>query len=214
MTSSVQQRLLLVDDHQLVVDGIREIFLKDDAFQIVGTANNGQEALRFLENIPVDLVITDIDMPQMGGLELTQHIRKSGINCRVIIITMHNEKSLVRKILAIGADGFLLKSASSDEMLMAAHAVLKGNRYISSEITEIVMQTSSDKHNLQEIEFSKRELEILQLITEGFTNKEIGEKVHISHRTVDKHRANMMQKIEARNVAELVRYAMKNELID
>jgi DNA-binding NarL/FixJ family response regulator len=203
-----------VDDHQLVVDGIQELFLKDESFQIVGTANNGIEALRILENIPVDLVITDIDMPKMGGVALVESIRKKKINCRIIMITMHNEKSLVRELINIGADGFLLKSASSQEMLLAARAVMNGNRYISSEITEIVLQENTKASELEPIQFSNRELEILQLIAEGFTNREIGEKIHISHRTVDKHRANMMQKIEARNVAELVRYAMKKELID
>lgn len=214
MTSPVKHRYLLVDDHQLVVDGIQELFLKDESFQIVGTANNGIEALRILENIPVDLVITDIDMPKMGGVALVESIRKKKINCRIIMITMHNEKSLVRELINIGADGFLLKSASSQEMLLAARAVMNGNRYISSEITEIVLQENTKASELEPIQFSNRELEILQLIAEGFTNREIGEKIHISHRTVDKHRANMMQKIEARNVAELVRYAMKKELID
>lgn len=208
-----RKRLLIVDDHQLVVDGLREIFQKDGNFDVVGTANDGHEALRYLQNLPVDLVITDIDMPNMGGLELTKQIKANGHSSKVIILTMHNERSLMKEVLQIGADGFLLKTASSEEMLLAAHAVLNGNRYVSSAITDII-QADPEPKSKAEVDLSERELQILQLIAEGFTNKEIGDKVHISHRTVDKHRANMMQKIGAKNIAELVRFAMKNELID
>lgn len=208
-----QKRLLIVDDHQLVVDGLKEIFQKDGIYDVVGTANNGHEALRYLQNLQVDVLITDLDMPKMSGLDLVRQVKADSFPCKVIILTMHNERSLIKEVLQVGADGFLLKSASSEEMLLAAKAVLNGNRYVSSTITDIIQEEPEPKKS-SEVDLSDRERQILQLIAEGFTNKEIGEKVHISHRTVDKHRANMMQKIGAKNVAELVRFAMKNELID
>lgn len=207
-------RLLIVDDHQLIIDGLNAIFSKDPAITIVGTAHNGQEALNFLNKIDVDIVLTDIDMPEMGGIQLVKAIRDSDLKCKVVIMTMHNEKPLVTEILTLGAEGFLLKSASEKEMQLAIKAVHEGSKYVSSEITEIILKPDLVPAQKTVVDLSKREIQILQLIAEGFTNKEIGEKIFISHRTVDKHRANMMSKIEAKNIAELVRYAMRNELIE
>jgi len=214
MSSKNSTRLLIADDHQLVADGVKAIFESSPLFEVVGVANNGKEALRFLKSIAVDLVITDVEMPEIDGFQLIEKLRKEDYSCRIIVMTMHKEKPLVTSLLQLGADGFLLKSASSDEMLLAAQSVMIGNKYTSSEITEILLTADKPQQIDEKVELSGRELEILQLIAEGFSNKEIGEKIFISHRTVDKHRANMMSKIGARNVAELVRYAMRNELID
>lgn len=214
MQNEKKIRILIVDDHQLVVDGLKAIFNSDDSFTIVGIANNGKEALNHLETIPTDLVLTDIDMPEMNGIDLVKTIQKNNLACKVIVMTMHNEKPLVKEVLGLGAHGFLLKTASSEEMVLAVKSVMGGNNYVSSEITQIILQQDQPKTQKKQTDLSKREIEILQLIAEGFSNKQIGEKIFISHRTVDKHRANMMQKIGAKNVAEMVSYAIRNELID
>jgi two-component system response regulator NreC len=205
-------KLLLVDDHQLVLDGLVAIFNEVENLEIVGAVNDGKEAMRYIENVHIDLVLTDIDMGEMSGIDLTKKIKETGKDCKVIVLTMHNEKSMIKELIELGADGYLLKTASESEMKSALKSVIDGNKYISSDVTNTLL-TNNDQID-QDVDLSQREIEILQLVAEGYTNKEIGEKLFISHRTVDTHRTNMMRKLDVKNIASLIRYAMKNSLID
>lgn len=205
-------KILLVDDHQLVLDGLKSIFEGDNALEIVGVANNGQEALRYLKHVKIDLVLTDINMPEMDGVQLTKEIRSKKLPQKVIVLTMHNEKSLIKELMEVGADGYLLKTSNQQEMIAAVKAVLDGKKYFSSEVTLSLL--SDDQSAMQnDYDLTQRETEILQLIAEGFSNKEIGEKLFISHRTVDTHRTNMMKKLEVKNIAGLIRFAIQNNII-
>lgn len=205
-------KLLLVDDHQLVLDGLMAIFNEVENLEIVGAVNSGKQAMRYIENVKVDLVLTDIDMDEMSGIELTKKIKGSGKDCKVMVLTMHNEKSMIKELIGLGADGYLLKTASESEMKSAIKSVMDGNKYISSDVTNTLL--TEERTADEALELSQREIEILQLVAEGYTNKEIGEMLFISHRTVDTHRTNMMRKLDVKNIASLIRYAMKNALID
>lgn len=205
-------KILLVDDHQLVLDGLQSIFANDPELEVVGTVNNGVDALRYLQNLEIDLVLTDIDMPQMNGVELTREIRKRSLPQKVIVLTMHNEKSLIKEIIEIGANGYLLKTAGQEEMVQAVKNVLAGQKSFSTDVTLSLLSDDAPATS-GEYDLTDREVEILQLIAEGFSNKEIGEKLFISHRTVDTHRTNMMKKLEVKNIAGLIRFAIQHNII-
>lgn len=209
-------RILLVDDHQLVLDGLKAILSADPMLEVVGAVNSGKAALTFLKNLEIDLVMTDIDMPEMTGIELVQEIKNNGWPAKVMVLTMHNEKSIIKQIMAIGAEGYVLKTTDQSEMLLAVKKVLSGSNYFSADVTVTLLSEDAKPaaNNKLSIDLTEREREILQLIAEGFTNKEIGDKLFISHRTVDAHRTNMMKKLEVNNIAGLVRFAMQNGLID
>lgn len=206
-------KVLLVDDHKLVLDGLTALLEGDSELEMVKACTSAEEALTYLKAWPVDLVMTDIDMPGMTGIELTKTIRDKSLPLKVLVLTMHNERSIIRQIMDIGADGYMLKTSSREEMLLAVRQVLAGKKYFSAEVTETLLTDPPAAVEAMEIDLTEREIEILKLIAEGYTNKEIGESLFISHRTVDAHRTNMMKKLEVNNVAGLVRFAMKNGLI-
>ena len=205
-------KLLLVDDHQLVLDGLKSIFAQATDMEIVHAVNSAEEALRYLENVSIDLLITDVDMPGMSGVELAAEVRKRKLDVKVMILTMHNEKSIIKEIVKIGADGYMLKTANQAEMIAAARSVIRGEKIFSPDVTLALLKEETAP-TADDFDLTEREKEILQLIAEGFSNKEIGEKLFISHRTVDTHRTNMMKKLDVKNIAGLIRFAIKNDLI-
>jgi DNA-binding NarL/FixJ family response regulator len=208
-------KVLIVDDHQIIVDGINSLLANEDDVQVVGQALNGKEALDIIRLSKANIVLMDIDMPVMNGIETTKKIKSLyGNQVRIIILSMHHEKSLVKSLIELGADGYLLKNSDKQELIEAIHKVWAGQRYFSSDVTLSLVEkkslpyselTNENKLHL----LTDRETEILKLITEGFSNKEIGEKLHISHRTVDTHRTNLMNKLEINNIAGLIRFAIK-----
>ena len=214
------QSILLVDDHQLVLDGIISIVKEMPEFEIIGSARNGKEAMRFVETITPDLILMDIDMPVMNGLEATRRIKQLKINSKVIILTMHNESSLIKKVMEIGADGYVLKNSDREEFHSALCNVSKGKSHFSAEVTQsLLYPTQSNKvsfevevDTLQLAKLTEREVGVLKLIAEGFSNKEIGDQLFISHRTVDTHRTNLMKKLDVHNIAGLIKFAIKNGL--
>lgn len=208
---------MVVDDHQLVLDGIKAIISSEPRFDLIGDANNGKEALRFLEHLKVDIALLDIDMPEMNGIDATRIIKKEYSNCKVIILTMHDEPGMIKELMAIGADGYILKNSDKEEMIKAVLTVAEGGNYFSGDVMEAMerpVQVATDKNTGIITELTNRELEILQLVAKGLSNKEIGEELFISHRTVDTHRTNLMKKIEVHNVAGLIRFAMDHGLVE
>jgi len=208
-------RILLVDDHQIILDGVRSLLKGVNNIQVIGDALNGEEALNTLQVLTADLVLMDLDMPKLNGIDATMRIKEEFPHTKVLILTVHNESSLIRNLISIGADGYLLKNSCKEELLDAIYKVQSGEKYFSSEVTLSLMQEDkSGEYPQSDIEFTKRELDVLRLLADGCTNKEIGEKLFISHRTVDTHRTNIMKKVGVNNVAGLISFAIKNNLVE
>ncbi len=206
----------MVDDHQIILDGLRSLLKGVNNIQVIGDALNGEEALHTLQVLTADLVLMDIDMPILNGIDATMRIKEEFPHTKVLILTVHNESSLIRNLIGIGADGYLLKNSCKEELLDAIYKVQSGEKYFSSEVTLSLMQEDNSRDELlkSDIEFTKRELDVLRLLADGCTNKEIGEKLFISHRTVDTHRTNIMKKVGVNNVAGLISFAIKNNLVE
>jgi DNA-binding NarL/FixJ family response regulator len=213
--------ILLVDDHELILEGMAQLVESIAGFRVVGKAENGKIALQLVEALKPDMVLMDVDMPVMNGLEATKRIKAQYPDTQVLILTMHNEDALVKRMKEIGADGFILKNADRDSFVEALSSVAGGQKYFA----EIAKKTSTASGNVDEwtnatgedtkrlMMLSERETEILRHIAMGRSNKEIGDVLFISHRTVDTHRTSIMKKMEVHNVAGLVRIALRNGMI-
>ncbi|MCC7319221.1 MAG: response regulator transcription factor [Bacteroidales bacterium] len=211
-------KIIITDDHQMVIDGLKSILDNSEGVKVIATANNGRELLRLLEILDTDVVLMDIDMPVMNGIETMQAIKNSNKSCKVIILTMHEERALVKKMTDSGAKGYLFKNSDKEELLLAIKRVHEGGVYFSSALTlnllgaEKMEKGSTSEGNVAYM-LTDREIEILKLIASGLSNKEIGDQLFISHRTVDTHRTNLMKKLEINNIAGLIRFAIKNGYI-
>jgi two-component system response regulator NreC len=208
--------VLLVDDHQIIIDGLKSLLKDSEEIVVAGEANNGSRALQILDMLEIDVVLMDIDMPVMNGIDTLKEIRRCGSEVKVIILSMHNEAGMIKSLMNIGANGYLLKSSSQEEVINAIRKVAVGPQYFSTEVTLSLLnktQSSSTDSNPQIELLTDRETEIVQLIAEGFSNKEIGNKLFISHRTVDTHRTNIMKKLNVSNIAGLISYAIKNGIV-
>lgn len=209
-------KVLLADDHQIIVDGLKSLLQNTADILVAGEANNGREVLRLLGILKIDVILMDIDMPVMNGIEALKEIKRTFSALKVIILSMHQEAGMIKSLMAIGADGYILKSTSQDELIGAIRKVAAGQPYFSPEVTLSLLNTP--QNNLQSSKqqtemLTDREEEILKLIAEGFSNKEIGTKLFISHRTVDTHRTNLMKKLNANNIAGLISFAIKNGMV-
>ena len=204
--------VLLTDDHQIIIDGLKSLLNNQDDIQVVAEANNGREALRILGLISIDVLLMDIDMPVMNGIEALKEIRKNYQNVRVIILSMHNEAGMIKSLIDLGANGYLLKSCSQADLLDAIKKVASGQSYFSSDVTLALLKPSANQGQPNEL-LTERETEILRLIAAGFSNKEIGDQLFISHRTVDTHRTNLMKKLDVNNIAGLISYAIRNGIV-
>lgn len=205
--------VLLVDDHQLVLDGIKSMIEGDKRFVIVGTAVNGQNALNIIKNSPttIDIVISDISMPIMNGIELCKHIKNEFNSILVMILSMHNSVSIVKEAITVDADGYMLKSVGQDEFLYGLNRLVENGSFYSQDIMPIISnQFLGNSNESITVQLSPREKEILNLITQELTSKEIADKLFISKQTVDTHRINIMQKTNSKSVVGLIKYAMLN----
>lgn len=206
-------KILLVDDHQLVLDGIKSMIEGDKRFVIVGTAVNGQNALNIIKNLPttIDIVISDISMPIMNGIELCKHIKNEFNSILVMILSMHNSVSIVKEAITVDADGYMLKSVGQDEFLYGLNRLVENGSFYSQDIMPIISnQFLGNSNESITVQLSPREKEILNLITQELTSKEIADKLFISKQTVDTHRINIMQKTNSKSVVGLIKYAMLN----
>ena len=178
-------KIAIADDHQLVLDGLKAMLDPVEEFEVVGEANNGRDLVRIVETINVDVALTDIDMPIMNGIEAIKEIRKENGEIKLVALTMHNEKALVQKVIEAGANGYLLKNADREEFIEAIGKVLEGQQYFSSEVTMTLLDkgtsTATGLSHYDLAQLTEREIEILKLVAEGLNNKEIGDKLFISH---------------------------------
>ena len=207
-------RILLADDHAVVRQGFKMILAAQPDFEIVGEAGNGREALEMAEALTPDVVVMDVAMPELNGIEATRRISASLPKTRVLALSMHKDSVYVREILRAGARGYLLKDAIDRDLLEAVRAIARGEGYISPAVSEAVL-SDYRRHVTNPIDMlTTREREVLQLIAEGKTNKEIANDLNLSVYTVDAHRGRIMDKLNLHSTGELVRFAVRNGLID
>jgi DNA-binding NarL/FixJ family response regulator len=210
-------RILIVDDHRLVVEGIRLMLEPEAGMQCIGKAYNGKEALLLLEKVSADVLLLDINMPEMDGPECCRQVKSRFPEVKILVLSMLREASLVKSMLRYGASGFLLKNAGRDEFIEAIQQVFEGKQAFSTEILETVMNSFDTKSakigGTGFPRLSRREKEILELIVEEKTTSEIAEKLFISFGTVETHRRNILAKLNVRNTAGLVKIALQYGLI-
>ncbi|OGR19535.1 MAG: DNA-binding response regulator [Desulfobacterales bacterium GWB2_56_26] len=210
-------RILLADDHVLIRHGIKNIMKKDLRLNVIGEANNGKELLSFLESSEVDMIILDISMPGIGGMEVIGVVKNKYPWIKILILTMHKNKQYFYNAMSAGADGYLMKDDSDEELLVAIEKVAAGKSYISPFMVEdfaddvVNMYRNDKKSPFQEL--TRREKEILQLVVKGFTSKKMAEHLHLSQRTIDHHRSNLLRKFNRKNSVDLVNYAVRNGFI-
>ncbi len=208
-------KLLLADDHLIIRDGIKLMLKKNSELEIVTEANNGKEVIDYLTKNPntIDVVLMDINMMEMNGIEATQFITEHFKNVNVLALTMHAEETYIINMLKAGALGYILKESGINELVSAIKSVAAGQKYYSNEVSVTMINSlmNEDKPKLSGL--SERETEVLSHIAGGSTNKEVGDILCISGRTVETHRRNILAKLEVRNTAEMIRYAIENDLV-
>jgi len=214
-------RVLIAEDHLMVRAGIRALLEKAGDIHVLGEASHGQEAVELTEKLKPDVLVMDIMMPRMNGIQAAENIRKlrNTPPTQILLLSMYSDKGLIYQALQTGVKGYVLKSSVSDELLNAVRAVAGGNTYLSESVSEIAVETKANPRVIiteQDpfLNLSPREKEILQLIAEEHTSREIADLLVISEKTVEKHRASMMEKLNVRNLAGLVRLAIKYRLVD
>lgn len=209
--------LLLVDDHQIIRDGIRFYFEEDEEFVIKDEAENGLEALELLKENEYDIVLTDINMPKMDGLEFMKSMKENYPDQKVLVLSMYNEAGYINKMIALGANGYVLKKSDKGELVAAIKKVLDGQDHYSDEVYKTIIGNIAGRKPKErltlEAELSDREKEVLVLIANEYTNQEIADKLYISIRTVETHKRNLLEKTGCKNVAGLVMYAVERNLV-
>jgi two-component system response regulator NreC len=207
-------KIFLADDHTIVRQGLKLILAAQPDIEVVGEAANGREAVELVQKLKPDLVLMDVAMPELNGIEATRRMVEANSRLKILVLSMHKEAVYVREILRAGARGYILKDAIDTELLSAVRSVVRGDGYISPAVSGALLndyrKDVTDPADL----LSNREREVLQLIAEGKTNKEIAVKLNLSVYTVDSHRGKIMEKLNLHSTGELVRFAIKNGLTD
>jgi DNA-binding NarL/FixJ family response regulator len=211
--------IVLADDHTILREGLRALLAADSNFEIVGEARDGREAVRCVEKLGPDLILMDLSMPRMSGMDAIREIKRRYPDTKIIALTVHKTEEYLLTTLQAGADGFVLKDATHDELLLAIKNVMSGKSYLSPGVSEKVIEGYlKGKEGSSALgswdSLSQREREVLKLIAEGYKNKEIAEDLCISLKTVEKHRANLMKKLDLHNAAALTVYAVEKGLVN
>lgn len=212
-------KIALVDDHQLVLDGIKSLLEDEDSIDVIAEGNNGLEAIEIVNNQQPDLLIIDIRMPVMNGIEAIKKLQTSTAKTKKLVLSMHDSEEYVLQSIEAGADGYLLKGASKIEFLKAIQTIAEGNTYFAGEISNIILKkyVKGDNHKetnpIAKYNLTKRETQILKLVLQGLSNKEIGENLSISRRTAEVHRFNLMKKLDVKNLMDLAHKAQEENLI-
>lgn len=221
--------IVLVDDHAIVRDGIKYLLEEDQSLTVIGEGSNGIEAIELVKNLQPDILIIDVRMPEMNGIEAVKRINSSNTKTKSIVLSMHDSEEYILNSIDSNAMGYLLKDASKSEVLKAIHTVYNGEKYFSGDISNIIVNNLMKKSLVNPISTSeelkletapsniynltKKEIEILQLVLKGKTNKEISEELNKSKRTIETHRFNLMKKMEVKNLIELSSKAKELNLI-
>jgi len=214
---SKKYRIIVVDDHEIFRDGLKFVLSQSDNTEIIGEATNGEEFLELIETITPDLVLMDIAMPVMDGIEATQKALERNPNMKIIALSMFGDEEYYFKMIHAGVKGFVLKKSGKKELEKAIVEVMKGDSYFSNELLRnIILNLAETKEtkSTNNSSLTKREHEVLQLICKGFSNTEIADSLHISAKTVEGHRTNLLSKTGVKNSINLVMYAIKNKIIE
>lgn len=214
-------RLLLIDDHRLILEGLQKMFAAKEGFEVVGTADDGERGVSTALSCRPDVIILDMTMPGMSGIETARALRVQLPDAKILALSMHNDLRYIGELLRIGAKGYILKDCSTEELVHAVTTVAEGNIALSSEVLKLLV---SDYLRLQQVihnsnamvgpAITERERSVLTLMTEGLNSKAIGERLSISKNTVDTHRRRMMDKLGCNSVADLIRYALREGLVE
>jgi len=211
--------ILIADDHVVIRKGLRAVLETRPELRVVGEASDGREAIEKARSLQPDLIIADVTMPQLNGLDATPQMLKAAPNARVLILTMHHAEELIEQTLRVGASGYVLKSDAEQSLITAIEAVANGRKFFTSSVTSIVLgriQAGAGKRAGQPgtARLTRREQEVVQLLAEGNSNKQVGNRLGISVRTAENHRARLMKKLGASSLSDLVRYAVRNKIIE
>ncbi len=211
-------KVLLVEDHTIVRKGILSLLDNESEIEVIGEAEDGREAVQKVAQLSPDVVLMDNSMPGLNGLEATRQIKKQFSRVKVLILTMHTNEQYVKQFLQAGASGYLIKQTAPMELVAAIHAVYRGDFFLSPSISKTIIEGyiqqmgTIDRENSYD-RLTDREHEVLQLVAEGFSSKEVAEQLHISVKTVGVHRTNLMEKLNVHNLAELIKYAIRRGVI-
>jgi DNA-binding NarL/FixJ family response regulator len=213
---SKKTTVVLADDHVMLRHGLRALFEKEEGLEVVGEAGDGRSAVRMVLDLEPDVLIMDIAMPDLNGIEATRQIKAEVPRVKVIALSMHADRRFVEGMLRAGASGYVLKSSASEELVAAIDAVTSGRLYTSKKITDVVMEGYVRKltkpQPVEPSPLTPREREVLQLMAEGKSTKEIASELHLSVNTVDTHRRHIMEKLDIHSIAELTKYAIREGL--
>ncbi len=213
----MQTTIIVADDHKIVREGIRKVLETREDFQVVGEASDGEEAVQMVLEKKPDVALMDIWMPRLSGIDATRRIGKHGLDTKVLVLSMHQSRAYVEEVLRAGAAGYIVKNAASQDLLNAVDAVCSGGSYLSPTITQQVVDAIArpgDAVPSGVAALTDREREVLQLIAEGLSSKEIAGMLGVSLKTVDSHRSNLMEKLDIHKVSGLVRFAIRAGLVE
>lgn len=211
-------KILIADDHKVFREGIISILEDIADITVIAEAGDGREVMEQLKEVQPDIILMDITMGDTNGIDTTKLVKETYPAIKVLALSMHSESGYIVKMLEVGASGYLLKDAGKEEMENAIRVIAKGNTYYSQQVSSIIVEHLTNpqkiKANKGGVPLTKREIEVLRLITGEYSNPEIAEKLFISIRTVDTHRRNLLEKLKAKNTAGLVKYAIKNGIVE
>ncbi|MCP3675403.1 MAG: response regulator transcription factor [Gammaproteobacteria bacterium] len=202
-------KILLVDDHPLFREGLKSRLSMDDEIEVIEEAENGKQAIKVIENGNFDLVLMDINMPEMDGMYVLELIKEKDLDCKVLMLSMHDNKEYILAAMRYGANGYILKDVPGNELIRAIKRVISGKTYFSSEVTEILSQELTSEH--KDV-VTRREQLVLRLISQGLSNKRIAQELDVSVRTVETHKRNIKKKLGIETTIGLVRYAIDHGL--
>lgn len=206
-------RLLIADDHKIMLEGIVSLLQSENTFEVAATAANGYEVMELVNKNEFDVCLLDINMPGLDGMEAAKLLKATKPDIKIIMLTTYNDKEIISELIHIGVSGYLLKNSDKSELVEAIKKVMMGRYYFSAEVEEIIMKGVGEKKNTEVIVLTEREIEIVKLLGREYTNEKIASELHISYRTVETHRKNIMQKTKSHNLAGLLKHAYSKGLI-
>ncbi|MCK3684549.1 response regulator transcription factor [Maribellus sp. YY47] len=209
-------KVIVADDHQLFREGLKNLLETDQTIEVIAQSENGIAAIELAQRLKPDVLLTDIAMPEMNGIEATRLIKEKLPDVKVVAVSMHSDKQYVKGMLEAGADAYLLKNSTHRQLIDAVHSVFNGKKFLSEDITELVINGYLDSANIKDDSYnqlSEREKEIFLLLAEGVSTREIGEKLFISVKTVGTHKQNILDKLDLKNNSDVVKFALKKGLI-
>ena len=207
-------KLLVADDHEIVRKGVRCLLDAQPGWQVMAEASNGREAVEQAKWLKPDVAILDIGMPSLNGLEAARQILKNDPHIKIVILTMHDSDSLVREVLKMGARGYVSKTDAMRDLVTAINAVRSGDTFFTAKVAEVVLEGYLDKSEATDSRLTPRQREIIQLLAEGKSSKEIAVALGLSTKTAETHRANIMKRLNCHSASEIVRYAVRNNIIE